>query len=267
MPRTKAAVSPKNTKQEILEAYEELLGDITPSVPSEKSAGIVASSDSMIDSLHQEFRSKLDDVAALLRHGSESLLEKLRAGTQTLEKTIQKKAELEQAMAEEEEQIRKRRKLEQEEYEYEFARRKKRQDDELKEQRAVFDMDMKKRRDVLAEQEKEIADLRKRAETFDGLIAATEKKAVDQTTKTLDSEHKQTIAFLKQEHLATEQLLKQKADSLQQTLASQSKEIERLQKELATTNERLTRIAEKAVAKEPSYIATSEPSRNQDRRS
>lgn len=264
MPRTKSSVSPKNTKQEIFEAYEELLQDVTPSSPAEKSAKAVASSATIVDTLHEEFRRKLDEASGLLRQGSDALVGDLRSATHALEKTIEKKTELEEAMREEDELVKKRRKQEQEEYEYDFLKRKKRQEDELKEQRMAFDTDMKKRRDALAEQEKEIADLRKRAESFDSLLAATEKKAVEQTTKALESDHKQVIAFMKQEHTGSEQLLKQKVDSLQQTIISQSKEVDRLQKELATTNERLTRIAEKAVAKEPNYTVT-EPSRGQGR--
>lgn len=260
--RTKT-VSEKSTKKEILDAYDELISQASPAIPTEKASRVVASTGRTIDQLQKEFRVKLDEVSVLLRQGADTLIDDLRAASEALEKTIEKKSLFEKALQEDEKRLMTERKREQEEYDYDFSKRKKRQEEELADLRESFEADIRKRREALAEQEKEVTDLRKRAETFEAQLTAVEKQTVEQTTKMLEVDHKQSIAFTKQEHQAAEQLLKQKIELLQKTMTAQEKELERLQKELATTNDRLTRIAEKAVAKEPVYQPHSETFRGQ----
>lgn|GEM_PF-1889697 len=134
MPRAKAsALSTKNTKQDILDAYNELLTQAgqaeTPTLVPEK----LARRHKDLTQFQTELHTQIGQLQTTLTEAVDELVKNLQAGTKTLESLLQAQASIEESRKLEQEKLNRQRKQEDEEYQYEFARRKQRQETELKE--------------------------------------------------------------------------------------------------------------------------------------
>ncbi len=246
MPRQVKTVTEKNTKQDILTAYQELLTDVEGKPVTQSALNTIEKYDktlitdiseaattlqSLVDSTLNELRSKFE--------AAESALSNLR----TLQET-QKKTLAEAKQDELKEQVRQK-----EEFSYEFARMKKRSEEELSELRAKTEAELSQKRQQIQDQEEEFADLKNQAKTFEPRLQKAVNDAVAQTTKDLKITFDHERALLTQEARMTQGLLEQKVGLLETTITGQKEEITRLLATATSASAQMTRIAERAVTK------------------
>ncbi len=231
----KSTITEKNTKQEILEAYDELLGSLGNTPISKETLLTITKVD---DSLEKSISTTVSNLVKQFRE-AEKILEEIG-----LASLLQKKALEDEKKAALKQQAR-----EKEEYDYEFSKTKQRQKVELEEERTLFETELAKRKDALTAQEKEIISLRNEVQGFEDRLSKTIKETTEQTTKDLKTKFENEKNLFAQQAEARELLLKQKVESLESLIVSQKDEIARLNTALSETSKQLTSIAERAVTK------------------
>lgn len=246
MPRQTKTVSEKNTKQDILAAYQELLtqGEGQP---------VTQSTLNTIEKYDKAVLVDLSDGVAKLQTLIESALEELRTKFAASEHTLTSMHKLQEAqkkaLAEEKQEKLKEQTRQKEEFAYEFAKMKKRTEEELTELRAKTETEFSQKRQQLKDQEEEFTDLRNQAKTFEPRLQKAVNDAVAQTTKDLKLTFDHERALLIQEAKMTQGLLEQKVGLLETTIAGQKEEIDRLTVTATQASAQMTRIAERAVTK------------------
>lgn len=245
----KTSVSPKSTKQEIWNAYQELLSEISqePSTPAvikkleTANATVKQQLSSIITELTQVLQSKLVEVTGQFDQAAKVLdqLNQLHAA-QTQELAREKEDTL-TALQREEDDAR-----------YEFEKLKKHQAEELAEQKQKFEAELETRKVELKNQEDELKDLRQKVAGFTDELEKAAKEAVERITQDLTREFNHQKILSQQQAQAHQELLQQKISSLEATIKTQQAEIFHLQSTLKENNQLLTRIAERAVEKGPS---------------
>jgi len=289
MPRQKKTtikVTEKNTKTEILDAYQQLLEEVTSDTVEDET---VKQEQQLLDTAAKETVGKVTTDLSRLRITANqtisSLTEQLTDEAErfaTLQKAIAvAKAELEeisqiklhagmlkrmielQKQEEEkfereitdkrvtwleeqksyEEGIKKERSREEEEYAYQKGLRLKREKDAFEEEKRAWEREMQEQKQLHAEQEAELVDLRKKAAQFpvdlDKAVKAAVAEAVAQERK--EAQIRQN--FAKQEWDAKQQLSGLKVTSLEQTVKVQAAEIEDLKRQLEKATQQVKDIA------------------------
>jgi hypothetical protein len=248
-------ISLKNTKQEILDAYEEILAQLkagqTPSAPK-----FIKQADG-INQLQADLHRQAEALKSSLTDSTDSIIRKLIEVTQALGQALEANNLLQDSYKSEEQKLKKIQAAQIEEFEYEFSKKRKRAETELAEAIAVKEKQLQVRENTLKDQETELVELRNQAKTFEARVAKAATDASVETEVRLKTVHAHEIAILKQQTESTQKLLQQKIELTSQTITSQQKEIDRLQKEVATANQQVTRIAERAVEKSPTYQPSS----------
>ena len=250
----KKRVSVKSTKQEIWDAYQEIVDKLQSEPPSSSITKKLAAT---THNLKSQLLQQVDQLQQTLTQTISDTITELEKGNTILQDLTQAQIDQTKILEREKQIVLTQRKREQEEYDYEFERRKRRQDEELKETKAKAEQEIQKRWQELKQTEDELKDLRQQVATFDQRLEKAVKEAVETNTKTLTQQFNHERAFAKQEAQNQKALLEQKVASLQETLKLQQQEVDRLKQQLSETSTHLTRIAERAVEKTPSPVTPS----------
>jgi hypothetical protein len=289
MPRqTKAAVkvTEKNTKNEILEAYHELMEQ---AVDGSVEDDVVKQEQKVLDSAAKETVEKVTTDLSRLRITANqtisSLTEQLTAEAErfgTLQKAIsvaqkeleeisqiklragmlkrmielqkQEEEKFEKEMAEKraawaheqkvyEEGLKKERSREEEEYVYQKSLRMKREKDMFEEEKRAWERDMQEKKRLHAEQETELADLRKQVVQFPVELDKAVKTAIAESVALERKESQVRQNFAKQEWDSKQQLSALKITSLEQMVKAQTSEIEELKRQLEKATQQVKDIA------------------------
>lgn len=241
-------VSEKSTKQEILDAYQEVIDKLEDKPVSEP---ILSSLQKMNKLTSSSFNDLLDQMnvkqSEMVRNLQSQIDEIMKMFLMLREKAENQKRILD----EEEKQKTKERARQEEEYNYEFERKRKRQEDDLREIRQKIESELTVRKESIQAQETEFIELKNLAKTFEPRLEKGIREAVEKSTKELkvQSEHEKAL-FLSQTN-ATQTLLEQRISLLEKTIEDQKQEIIRLNQTSKTAVDQMTRIAERAVTKAP----------------
>lgn len=233
--KTAKKVSEKNTKQELLDAYQELAVKLETTPISDSNISAISKTNKITSSI---FRQQIEELEEDFTSVSNVLISlKTHADDQ------RKRLESERL------QVQKDRERQEEEYRYQFEKSKKRQEEELKEQRLRSEEEINIKKAVLKTQEEEFNNLKNQAKTFDARLQKEINEAVAQNSKELkiQFEHEKTLSD--QLSASTKTLLEQKITSLEQIILNQRQEIERLSQSATQASLQMTRIAERAVTK------------------
>jgi len=248
MPRIKK-VSPRDTKQDILDAYQDLLSEVVQGDTEQVTPKTITTSRQQVTDWQTTVKDQIANLQINLTTTLEDLTQKIQAGSQTLELLLQAQAAVEENTQQAQTKVDKLRKQEEEDYQYDLTKRKQRQEAELKEAQEAHQKLIAEREETLKAAEDELKDLRKLRDGLQAQIDKAVADAVAMAVKEATSKLNQEQALLKQEALAKEQLLKQQVTYLQDQIAKQADEIKRLQQESAQASQYVTRIAERAVEK------------------
>lgn len=246
MTRQNKTISDKNTKQDILTAYQELLSELEHQPLTQSSLSQIEKHDKtlvndlqeMIKRLQVGLQQALDDITNKFSDAErvQSLIKEMHDN--------QKKM-----MIEEKQALLKTQDRDKEEYAYEFAKQKKRQEEELALLRQKAETELTEKREKLKTQEEELNDLRNQVKTFDTRLQKGINDEVSQATNDLRRTFDHEKTLLTQEAKLTQGLLEQKIALLEQTLDRQTKEMDRLNSVASLSAQQMTRIAERAVTK------------------
>lgn len=242
----KQPLSEKNTKQEIMQAYHELLqktesGPITADVVEKigkVNKGVRTNLSTLVATVEQTLTGAIGDLTSQLENATDAL-EELRKAADTQRVRITQERDEEQ----------KRRARDEEEYFYTFKKQKARQEEELFESKRRVEADIAARKEEIKAQQEELTELRGQVKTFEARMAKSVNEAVAQTTKDLTTQFAHKEALSAAESNGIQNLLKQQVAALSATVAGQKQEIERLNKAIVDASAQVTRIAERAVSR------------------
>lgn len=253
MPRTKD-VTLKNTKQDILSAYEELLQSVRQETAPAQLQSQVKTKSLATATYAESLKRLATELSTALNTSIDQIIARLEDGTKTIalltetQKTVQENASIQA------EKVTKIRNQEEEEYQYEYAKRKARQEQELKEAKENTEKALKARELEVQSQESELAELKNLRDNFESTVEKRIAEAVKKAITEAEKEHTHQRELAQRDATATQKLLEQQIANLQSQIESQTLELKRLQKETTIANEYVTRIAERAVAK-PTQMA------------
>ena len=247
------SVSERNTKQEILEAYQELT---TKSQTEPITTRAVQNLTKTNQALKSNLSSLVSTVDQNLNAAITELTEQLEEITKTLDALRLTADGQKRQIAEERVEEQKRREREGEEYNYNFKKLKARQEEELVETRKKAELDLTARREELRAQQEELTDLRGQVKTFEARLAKAVGDAIAQITKELKNQFEHEKALAAAQSDGTRNLLEQQVLSFQNTVNEQRKEIDRLNQTVVEASAQVTRIAEKAVSRTESGVAS-----------
>lgn len=244
----KKLVTKNATKQEILDAYEQLQKQIEQG-DNQLSPVTLQQASNTIAAIDEDLKSKMQAVADAVKAPIQEIISRL-ANAQTLIESqatllngIQTEAKLQQ------ERMKKEHARQEEEFAYEFDRKKKRLESDLAEKIANAEKQLVTREETLATAEKELVDLRELAASFEVRLTKGIQEAVDRKTKELETAHAQQLKLITQEAKAREDLLKQKVESLEAVIKNQQIELARMSKQVDVLSDQLTKIAQSAVSR------------------
>ncbi len=244
----KKLVTKNATKQEILDAYEQLHKQLEQG-ENQLPSSILQQAGSTISVIEASLKTKTQAITDAASATIEEVISRLAdahtliENQATLLKGMQTEAKLQQ------DRIKKDQLRQEEEFAYEFDRKKKRLEAELAEKMASADKQLKTREQGLATAEKELTDLRALAASFDARLTKGIQEAVDRKTKELETTHAQQMRLTAQEAKAREDLLKQKVESLEAMIKNQQTEVVRMSKQVDALSDQLTKIAQSAVSR------------------
>lgn len=260
--------STKNTKQEILKAYEELVKELKQGNLVEQAPAKLAKAQQDFDQLQEQMEqqitvinqsaiSSLNQLGKTLKEASAQITAKLKDTAQTIGQSLEAQQALQENFQLEQVRLKKQNQQQQDDYEYDYTKRKQRQEQELREMQAAKEKDWKQREEELKARDDEYKDLKNQVANFEARLAKSIKESVDSSIKEIEVSHNHKLQIISQQGESQLQLLKQQVESAKQTIMLQQKEIERLQKEVTSANIQLTRIAERAVEKAPTHTIKS----------
>ncbi len=253
------SVNEKSTKQEILSAYEEIAVKLGETNSSDLTSKFTKANSTLETNLK-------DTVAQLqenLNNALNATLEQLSEATKAIAILREAHEAQKKVLEQEKTQIIKDQTRLAEEQNYEFAKLKKRQEEELREQKLKAETELAARKDALKIQEDELADLRNQVKTFDAKLAKATSDAVTSATKDLKLQFDHEKALFGQKTQATQELLEQQITSLQETVSAQKLEITRMNSLASEASAQMTKIAERAVTKgAPETISSTTTQKN-----
>lgn len=254
--RVTKSVSEKNTKQEILEAYQDIISKVEEKPISESTQNQIQKANaSAVSSL----KAQLNELTEQQSRVIEDIQSQMEAVMAVLGSLRQKSEQQKKSLEEEEKERMRERTRQEEEYTYEFAKTKKRQEEELKEARQKAEADFAAKREELKAQETELVDLRNQARTFEPRLAKGINDAVEEVTKEMMLQFEHEKALAEAQAKATQTLLEQKVMLLENTIEGQKVEIGRLNQTAVAAVDQMTRIAERAVTKGDMHAAPQSP--------
>jgi len=239
--QSKKKVTVQSTKKEILDAYQEAVSemenkdDIDPKV--------IKNFQIKTDGVRADLKRQTDSISETMFSEIEKVLDQIESFAESVNKLNNIKRSQEMAW-----------KRSQEEYEYELNRKRQKEVDEWADKKQKLEFELAERDSKLKESEEELIELRNKDKMFEPRLAKSVKDEVDKAIQNLESEHKHKLDLMNSQRDAEQKLLESKLLSQTETLQDQKKEIERLNRQLDSANERLTKIATGAVqASKPSY--------------
>lgn len=262
---SQTVVSLKNTKQDILRAYEELLNlrqAVTAKTDSsEKQDDFRSKILSKVEEIEKYISNKKDEAKELILQIEElkqqvDLGKKIKFSSDAL-KEIEIKIESEKKDWE-------RKKIQLEtETEEKIKWEKKKFDKELEQKKWEFDknleqknIELKERQEKFDEKLKEFELLKKQIGEFPNLIEKSEKEKEIEITKTLKKEFESEKMFFVQESESDKKLLSQKVSDLESRLKDQIGENQNLRNQISSLQEKFKEVA---VATIKSEISNSSP--------
>jgi len=267
-----AKVSEKNTKQEIWEAYHQLLAEIQgepvtfkleqkePAVPdalrslAELKLRISQELDKVGEELLKSLNS-LQDLRVSLAKDRQSMVERLQEQRKAVEAEIsrvkeaweQEKRKSEARFAEELRQKEVLRAREEEEYQYTLSLKRRQENDEYERQRVEKERTLKDREQALERREKEIAALEKELDETPAKVAQAVKEAQESLARQLGEKQMIELRELKAAHANEVKVAEMRIANLEVTVKSQAGEIENLRKQLAEASRQLKEMAVSAI--------------------
>ena len=152
----------------------------------------------------------------------------------------------------------KKREREKEEYEYSFKREQKLAKDKFEDEKAKLEKELhlkkeqmeselKEREKVIAEQENELNELRKKVGAFPKEMEAAMTKAIKETTEKLNLEAKNREELQKREFIGERNVLTTRIESLEKMVKEQSEQITKLTQQLEKAYQQVQDIAVKTI--------------------
>lgn len=248
-------VGDKNTKQEILDAYQQLLVSAQESdsgdVLGEKIKGVqkefAIETGAIVTSVSKTVSEAVDQVEKKLSEVLKFVDEVKRTGEVQRQEQVRRKAESEKERVREEE-----------EFNYAFRIRKERLELELTEAKRKVEADLKQRQEALKSQEEELESLRGQVKMFEARMQKTVNDAVAVALKEQKIELEHQRAIENAEAKSKNGLLEQQVLNHEKTVESLRVEIGRLNSVMVETTSQMTRIAEKAVSRNEQYAPSSQ---------
>jgi len=239
-------VSDKDKKQDILDAYYKLLDQVKGDDEEGKKSGATKLKQTA-DSLKTTFKKQIDELAGSVYANVEEVMSKVDEVAGSLTRLFETRELEKQKWELEKDQERKTRQREQEDYDYNVNRKRQLEEDEWADKKQKREADLARREQELKVAEAELKELREKDKTFETRLAQGVSDAVAQNSKQLtdDFNHKEQLQKTQAE--AEVRLLQSKIDNLSGIVASQKAEIDRLNKQNDSADQRLTEIASGAV--------------------
>ena len=136
---------------------------------------------------------------------------------------------------------------EEEAYAYDAAQRHKREEDVYQEKRANIEKELQERRQAILLEEQEIKVLRRRAENFDAEVTAAKSQAAKEAEDRLRREEKMKADLLAQEMKREKEIAQLKIHSLTERLEQMTTEVAALRTQLMSANHEAKEIALKVI--------------------
>jgi len=214
----------------------------------EKSAMTLAA---LIESQNQK-RQVFESEMAEKKEALSQEIETLRAEREN------EKKDYEEGIKERDVAEKKKREREKEEYEYSFKREQKLAKDKFEDEKAKLEKELhlkkeqmeselKEREKVIAEQENELNELRKKVGAFPKEMEAAMTKAIKETTEKLNLEAKNREELQKREFIGERNVLTTRIESLEKMVKEQSEQITKLTQQLEKAYQQIQDIAVKTI--------------------
>ena len=214
----------------------------------EKSAMTLAA---LIESQNQK-RQVFESEMAEKKEALSQEIETLRAEREN------EKKDYEEGIKERDVAEKKKREREKEEYEYSFKREQKLAKDKFEDEKAKLEKELhlkkeqmeselKEREKVIAEQENELNELRKKVGAFPKEMEAAMTKAIKETTEKLNLEAKNREELQKREFIGERNVLTTRIESLEKIVKEQSEQITKLTQQLEKAYQQVQEIAVKTI--------------------
>ena len=214
----------------------------------EKSAVTLAA---LIESQNQK-RQVFESEMAEKKEALSQEIETLRAEREN------EKKDYEEGIKERDVAEKKKREREKEEYEYSFKREQKLAKDKFEDEKAKLEKELhlkkeqmeselKEREKVIAEQENELNELRKKVGAFPKEMEAAMTKAIKETTEKLNLEAKNREELQKREFIGERNVLTTRIESLEKMVKEQSEQITKLTQQLEKAYQQVQDIAVKTI--------------------
>jgi hypothetical protein len=237
MPRkkTSSGVSSKNTKQEILDAYNELLLKVeeggTASLPSPKKL------EKVTNDVDKKLKVMVEEISDVLNANINDVLVTVRDLFDSLK--VLEEVKVQEMVT---------RKREQEEYSYRIQRERQMENDKWDTEKDRREQDIAIREALLKESEDELNTLRTRVATFDQRLEEIVSEQVEEKVATISGEYEHKMALQTLAAESERKLLTEKVASLENMISSQREEITRLNNHVDITSQRLADVAGGAVS-------------------
>lgn len=241
-------VTEKDKKQDILDAYYKLLDQVKDNDDDEQTKKSSATKlKQTADSLKTVFKHQIDDLASSVYDNVEEVMSKVEEISNSLTRLFETREVEKQKWESEKDQERKSRQREQEDYDYNVKRKRQLEEDDWVDKKQKREADLARREQELKLAEMELKELREKDKTFEDRLVKGIEEAVSKNSNQLNAEfgHKEAIQQAQAE--AQIKLLESKLENLVGIVAGQKAEIERLNKQIDSANQRLTEIASGAV--------------------
>lgn len=275
MPRRTKSVSEKNTKSEILAAYQQLLdeaasGSAVPAEAAEDRAAVTAASSETVEKIATElsklklsFVQAVNDLTDRLTGEAERLAairkaialskkeleetQKIKTTAGLLYRMLELQKTKEKAWAEEEkaheEEMNKRRSRDSEEYAYEMKLQKQRDADERESARLNRERKDREGAEAEAAMRKELEELRKKVAQAPAETDKAVKNAVSQALEEAKKETEVVLAQTRMQAASDQRIAELKVESLETANKTQANEIIQLKKQLDEVTRQVKDIA------------------------
>ena len=270
-------ISLKNTKQQLLDAYQALVekidsnrNDGEPVIEKKKSGkieGIVrdieAAAKTALSELVEKINAtakELEDINRELEDSKRELSEtyRLTATAGTLQEFLKLKIEeetewekkflaLKESYASETARLVSTRKQQEQEYDYEVSLKRRKDEDKFAAERQAKVEALERRESAVAEKETELEDLRSKVVEFEKILSESVNIAVAKAEKTLKEDLEHKFALEKKDAEMDIKLKAQTITGLETNLKAQESEIASLKTDLAASMQRMTILASSVI--------------------
>ncbi|PIS21965.1 hypothetical protein COT50_04560 [candidate division WWE3 bacterium CG08_land_8_20_14_0_20_41_10] len=239
-------VSEKDKKQDILDAYYSLLDQVQGGEESDKKQ-TTAKLKQTADNLRTVLKKQIDDLGASVYASVDDIMSKVDEVATSLSKLFETRELERQKWERERDEEKKSRQRETEEYNYDVKRSRQLDEDAWNDKKEKREGDLIERDAKLKEAEAELKELRDKDKTFEARLSKGVSDAVSANSAKLQQEFSHKEEMFNAQSRAEIKLLQAKVESLMDLVAGQKAEIELLNKQNDSANQRLTEIASGAV--------------------